>query len=512
MFKKLMGLFHYLKYHSHVSGGNIAPKFAKDKIPNNLTVIKQQIKEIIGESNDIVIRSLTIHAPTPEKILVVFINGLNDYRNVEYNVLKPILTHHYSKNLDNKNLLKYLTDEVIVSLHSSMVYSFNTAVESIMGGRCVIFFEGIDGAICTGSTGWETRGIIEPQTEASIRGPREGFNEDILTNITLIRRKIKNPKLKFENITLGNISQTEIALCYIDGIVDPNILRELKKRINKIHIDSILESGYIEQFVEDNPFSPFPTVGSTERPDVVVGKILEGRVAILCDGTPFVLTVPRIFMENFQVSEDYYRLSMFSSIIRIIRLLALIVSTALPAIYVAVQTYHHEIIPFKLFLTVAGAREGIPISSFSEALMMLFIFELLKEAGIRMPRPAGQTVTIVGAIVIGQATVSAGIASPLMVIVIALTAISGFITPELDFTVFFLRILLLAAGNILGFYGIAMATGVVVIHMCNIKSFGIEYLYPFGPTSVQELKDSFVRFPLWSLFFDNTRFRPENRK
>ncbi|GAB6086623.1 spore germination protein [Alkaliphilus crotonatoxidans] len=509
MIKKLMGLFHYLKYHSSSGNQDSAPTYVKDKIPRSLKEVADLIREVIGESTDVIIRNLTIHTPEPQKILVVFINGLNDYRNVEINVLKPILNHEFKA--APKNLLDYLTEEVITSLHSAPTYSFNNVIESIMSGRCILFLDGYQGAICTGAVGWETRGIIEPETEASIRGPREGFNEDILTNIALIRRKLKNPRLKIENITLGTISQTEIALCYINGIVDDNILNELKKRINKINIDSILETGYIEQFIEDHPLSPFPTIGSTERPDVVVGKILEGRIAILCDGTPFVLTVPRIFMENLQVSEDYYRRTLFASTIRLIRIMAFLVSTSLPGIYVALQTYHHEIIPFKLFLTIAGAREGIPISSFTEALMMLFIFEFLKEAGLRMPKPVGQTVTIVGAIVIGQATVEAGIASPLMVIVIALTAISGFITPELDFTIFFIRIVLLIAGNILGFYGIIMAAVGIFIHMNNIKSFGIEYLYPVAPTS-QELKDSLIRFPLWSLFFDHTSLKSENRK
>jgi spore germination protein KA len=236
----------------------------------------------------------------------------------------------------------------------------------------------------------------------------------------------------------------------------------------------------------------------------VIGKLMEGRVAVLCDGTPIVLTVPRLFIENIQVSEDYYTRPLYSTILRLLRVLALLITTALPALYVAVKTFHHEIIPFRLFVALTAAREGVPMPSALEALMMVLIFELINEGGLRMPRTVGQAVSIVGAIVLGQATVEAGIASPLMVIVIALTAISSFVIPSLRDSFLMLRIYFLICGSVLGFYGIGLAMVSIFIHLCNVRSFGVEYLTPVAPITLEGLKDTYVRPPLWTLFFDST--------
>jgi len=260
--------------------------------------------------------------------------------------------------------------------------------------------------------------VEEPDTEAVVRGPREGFTENLKTNTALLRRKIKNPNLRFELIKLGNQTNTNVCITYIKGICNEKFVTEARKRLKHIKTDSILESGYIEAFIEDAPYSPFATVANSEKPDVTAAKILEGRLAVLVDGTPIALTVPYLFMEGFQSSEDYYSRPYYVTLVRWIRFLAFFITVYLPSLYVAATTFHQELIPTPLLVTMIAAKEGTPFPAFVEALLMGLIFEILREAGVRMPRPIGQAVSIVGALVIGEASVSAGLIGAPMVIIV----------------------------------------------------------------------------------------------
>ncbi len=508
MLRRLMGVLQYLKYNTakHLHTDLSVLQYG-DNIPVLLEEAEARLKEILHNDEAVIFRPLRIKAFN-HNALIVYINGLTDKRAIELNVLQPLMTIEPQQDfsyITNKEVIDSIIKEHIQSVDCISEASLNAMIEKLLEGATILLLEGEASAIIINSIEWNGRSVSEPETEAVIRGPREGFTEDLLTNITMLRRKIKSPKLTFESTSLGTYSRTSVSICYIDGVADVEIIKELKKRLASIKIDTVLESGYIEQFIEDYPLSPFPSVGNTEKPDVVIGKLMEGRIAVLCDGTPFALLVPRLFVENIQVSEDYYTRTIYATTLRLLRLFALFISTTLPALYVSVQTFHHEIVPFKLFIALTAAREGIPFASVVEALVMVCIFELIKEAGLRMPKPVGQAISVVGAIVLGQATVEAGIASPLMVIVIALTAISSFIIPALDGTIFLLRIVYLLAGSIMGFYGITLAIVVTLIHMCNIKSFGVNYLSAMLPIPQSGLKDSYIRAPLWSLFFDNTR-------
>ncbi|AOY78204.1 hypothetical protein BJL90_02340 [Clostridium formicaceticum] len=465
--------------------------------------IENRLKEFFYNNEGLVIRPFKIKTYRNHKAFIAYIDGLVHMNSIEINVLKPLMKEDITQQLHyitSKTIADTLIAQVITSVNSFTVKMLDEAVFQLLKGSAIVFIEDSPTAIVVPSQNWETRSVAEPSAEAVVRGPREGFNEDLYTNITLIRRKVKNTKLKFEFITRGIYSNTELAICYIEGLADEKILKELKERIERMNIDAVLESGYIEEFIEDQPLSPFPTIGNTEKPDVVVGKILEGRIAILCDGTPFALTIPHLFIEHLQTGEDYYTRWTYASILRILRFFALFITTTLPAVYVAVQTFHQEIIPFKLFLSVASARDGIPFSSFTEAVMMIIIFELIKEAGIRMPKPVGEAISIVGAIVLGQATVEAGIASPLMVIVVALTAIAGFVVPALDEAILLSRVLLLVFASIVGFYGIVFGITMIFIYLCNLRSFGMEYLYALTPTYYKNFQDAYIRAPLWSIF------------
>jgi spore germination protein KA len=373
------------------------------------------------------------------------------------------------------------------------------AIENILSGQTAIFIDGYNSALYVSTQGFEARNVEQPDTESSVRGSREGFNEILKVNTSLIRRKINNPNLVFESMKLGKQTKTNIRIGYIEGIANPKIVDEVKQRLKRIDTDMILESGYIEQYIEDHPYSIFPTIANSEKPDKVAAKILEGRIAIFCDGTPFVLTVPHLFVETLQVGEDYYSRPYLASLMRLLRILALFLTVATPALFVAVATYHHEMVPSLLLTTMAAAEEKVPFPVFIEALMMSIVFELLREAGVRMPRPVGSAISIVGALVIGEAAVTAGLVSAPMVIVVALTAITGFVVTALNDAVILSRLLLLFLAAAFGFYGILMGTLLILGHMCSLRSFGSPYLAPVGPIIWSGWKDSLVRFPLWKL-------------
>ncbi len=371
-------------------------------LQNNLELLRQHL----GPSQDLIFREFLIGNSL--NAALVFLDGMVDRATVNESILQPLMydtrlvtsrqsiTHADLEALD-KTLLAI--GEVKKSSHLTDI------VQDCLSGKAILLIDGYCQAVMINTQGWESRGITEPLTEAVVRGPREGFTENLRFNTTMLRRKIKNPALTLESVVLGRKTRTDISIAYIKGVANPKLIREIKERLKRIDTDAILESGYIEQFIEDNPFSPFSTVGNSEKPDVVAAKILEGRAAIFVDGTPFVLTVPMFFIEGFQTAEDYYSRPFYASIVRLLRFLAFFISVLGPALYVALSTFNQELIPTALLLTMASAREGIPFPAVLETLIMGVIFEILREAGVRLPRPVGQAISIVGALVIGDEAV-----------------------------------------------------------------------------------------------------------
>jgi spore germination protein KA len=305
-------------------------------------------------------------------------------------------------------------------------------VDGYLSGDAVLLMDRYSKALVVGCKGWEKRQIEKPQNESVVRGPLESFTEDFITNTSMLRRIIQHPDLVIESMRIGRKTRTKVGITYVKGIVDQALVSEVKKRLNAINTDAILDSGYIEQFIEDSPFSLFPTIGHTEKPDVLAAKILEGRVGILVNGSPFALTAPMLFIEHFQSAEDYYGRPYDTSIIRLFRYLSTAFSILLPSLYVALTTFHQELIPTPLLFTMASAREGTPFPAVLEAGIMVVLFEILREAGVRLPNPVGQAISIVGALIIGESAVSAGLIGAPMVIVIALTAVSGFVVYSLS--------------------------------------------------------------------------------
>jgi len=484
-----------------------------EPIPESIEAIQSRLGEIFSDCSDFKFREITYEKKGLIRILVAYINGFVDKRSLNQDVIRPILDFFSNTELHETDCIYELLKEcVIVNDEINEACHMQQAVEGILSGEALLFIDGKNKALVIGVKEPQGRKVEEPDTETSIRGAREGFVENLLTNIALIRKRIKNPNLKLEMMQLGEQTKTDICICYIKGIANEEIVQEVRERLKKIKTDAILDTGIIEQFISDNPVSLFPSVGNSEKCDKLAGKLLEGRVAILCDGTPYVLTVPHLFVESIQTTDDYYDHAYFATFMRLLRLTALAISNLLPGMYVALVGFHHTVIPFKLMITLAASRQGIPFSPFTEAVLMIVAFELLREAGVRMPRPISQSLSIVGAIVLGEASVAAGISSNLMVIIVAITAVCSFVVPPLIRATMLLRFVFLAAANFLGFLGISFVAVAVFIHLCRLRSFGVPYMAPFSPLTFADLKDSFVVVPIWAMVTRPRILQPENSK
>ncbi|WP_100405797.1 spore germination protein [Bacillus solitudinis] len=467
-----------------------------------------QIKNILGKSDDFKFREFEAYFQTSFNIFICYLEGLVNEDIINFHLIKPLMEPNFvngQKDNIGEDKLTIIKKRIVSSPNVKEVKSMDEVVDGILLGETVIFINNYESALLVGTQGFESRSVEQPETESSVRGPREGFNEVLKVNTSLIRRKINNPKLIFEKMRIGKQTKTKVQIGYIEGIANPKIIAEVKKRLNKIDTDMILESGYIEQFIEDHPYSIFPTIANSEKPDKIAGKILEGRVAIFCDGTPFVLTIPHVFIETLQVTEDYYSRPYLVSLIRLFRVLALFLTVGTPAIFVSIASFHHEMVPSLLLITMAAAEEKVPFPAFIEAMLLIIMFELLREAGVRMPRPVGSAISIVGALVVGEAAVTAGLVSAPMVIVVALTAITGFVVTALNDAIILARFFLLILSAAFGFYGILMGTLILLGHICSLRSFGTPYLAPVGPIFFGEWKDALIRVPLWLL-----KFRPQS--
>ncbi|MBU5593011.1 spore germination protein [Clostridium sp. MSJ-4] len=435
---------------------------------------------------------------------IVFIDGLTDKTIINENVIKPIVNSKNHNSLKSCELCSYIEESVVLCDEVEKTKDVNVIITSIMYGKTALFIDGVFGALILNTKGAPTRAISTPPSENVVRGSREGFTESILVNINLIRKRIQDPNLKIEFNEIGRRTKTKICIVYIKDIAQDEIVNEVKKRLDNIDIDGILESGYIEEFIKDEPLSPFKTIANTERPDVAAGKLLEGRVVIICDGTPFVLSLPCLFIELFQASEDYYNNYLFSSFNRLLRIICFFLTTSTPAIYVSVVAYHQEMIPTSLFMSIASSREGLPFPTIVEAIFMLLTFEILREAGVRLPQQIGQAISIVGALVLGEAAVSAKFISAPMVIVVALTGVSGFAVPSMLESVIVLRLLFLIASFILGLYGYIFAIIGLFTYLMSMKSFGVNYMEYTDIISKENIRDTAIRVPHWLM-----KYRPK---
>lgn len=462
------------------------------------------IRDAFGNSSDLVIREVRFGISPGTAVLVVHLDGLVDKSLVSEAIIKPIaVTSEFfePERLSSAEVQGRLKDRLILVTALKQVSVRSDFLCSITSGECGIIIDGSSEAFACDVRGFESRSLEEPPSEVVIRGPREGFTEVLRINTSLIRRRIRDPRLWIEEFTVGRVSRTQIAIVYIKGIANDKIVQEARDRITRIDIDSIQESGELEEFIEDAPLSPFPTILRTERPDRVVGALLQGRIAILTDGTPFVLVVPVTFLMFLTSTEDYYERFFIASAVRLLRFVSFFIAFFLPALYVAVTTFHQEMLPTPLVLAIAAQREGVPFPAVFEALLMELAFEILREAAVRLPKIYGPAISIVGVLILGEAAVRAGLVSSAMIIVVALTAISSFVTPvfSLSIAVRLLRFPMILLAGTLGLFGVVFGFSVSVIHLCTLRSFGMPFLEPIAPVIVSDLQDALVRFPWWAM-------------
>jgi spore germination protein KA len=507
MFRFLYKKIRALQKNNYKDCCNVEDEKIMSSMSFDLNVNMNTLRDIFGGSKDIIFREFVFGKNKNIQAAVIYVEGMCEKAIINDVIMKTLMYDNVLINMEDRidiSKLEIIKTNMLSVGNIEDVNDMDKVIENCLSGDTVLLIQGCNKGLSINTRAWESRGIDEPKTEAVVRGPREGFTENISTNMTLLRRKLKDPNFIFEAMRIGRKTRTSVCIAYLKNVADPDLVKEIKERLNRIDTDAILESGYIEQFIEDEPLSIFPTIGNCEKPDSTAAKILEGRVAILVDGTPFVLTVPMLFVEGFQTSEDYYSRTIFSSFIRLLRYTAFMISILAPGAYVMLSVFHQELIPTALLFTMAANREGIPFPAVMEAELMLITFEILREAGVRLPRPVGQAVSIVGALVIGEAAVSAGLVGGLMVIVTAITAVSSFVVPVYTDVGSILRMIVLIMVASLGIFGLSICFLGVLIHLTSLRSFGAPYLSPIAPFNKQGFKDTFIRMPLWKM---NTRPR-----
>jgi spore germination protein KA len=447
-------------------------------------------------NKDIVIRKFTIGGK--HKAFLAFIDGMADKVTINNFILRPLLKDVDFKNLDEECHLDYIVENVLEINRITKIDVPDEVVCQILTGSTALYIDGCNYYILCETKGFEKRAVEKPQTEGVVRGAQEAFNENLRTNVTLIRRIIKNNDLTTEYMKIGDKNNIQCAIMYINGLINPAIVKEVKRRISSIKSDFVTGDGMLEQFIEDTPFSLIPTVLNTERPDRTASHIVEGKAAILADGVPFSLIVPSTIHAQIHSPEDVGLKWQHASTLRIVRWLAIVIAILLPGLYVALTNFHREMIPTDLLVAIAQAKENVPFPTVVEILLMELAFELIREAGIRIPGIIGNTLGIIGALILGQAAVEANIVSPILIIVIAVTGLGNFAIPNfsLAFGIRIIRFAFIFLGASLGFYGIALGMVATVVIVSNMKSFGIPILIPVGPKAKRSF-DLFLKWPVW---------------
>ncbi|MDG0792700.1 spore germination protein [Cohnella ginsengisoli] len=456
------------------------------------------LRQRFHPSSDIVFRAFALQDRTP--LLLVYLDGMASVESIEGNVLKPLLFGGLPEGIDRMRTLAETFRREWVPLANVLTdESLESLVKHILQGNMAILADGEASALVAQVQGYEKRSIQEPLKESTLRGSKEGFVENIRTNQSLIRRRILHADLKMESFTIGEYTRTEVMLVYMQGKADEKVLASVREKLKGIELEGVIDSSYIEEWIENNSFSLFSQIQNTERPDIVTASLLQGKVALLTSGTPFALVLPVSFWSGLQSADDYFERFTFVMLTRFIRYVMTFISFALPAIYVALSTFHPEMVPSYLMISIATARENSPFPTVIEVFLMMFVFDGLQEAGVHLPNQLGPVVSIIGALVIGQAAVEAGIISTPIIIVISLTGVAAYTIPRYSATLPFrlLRYMLLFVAGMLGFVGFAYGIIFLLIHLVMLESFGTPYLSPVAPFDGKRIKDLFIRYPFW---------------
>ncbi|WP_062107287.1 spore germination protein [Bacillus niameyensis] len=472
------------------------------------------IKEILGSNDDFVIRRFSIYGA--HSAAICYFSNLVEQQTINYEVLKPLMKmpEYIDKDkLKNDRILKVLAEEVLYHGEIKEESNLGKLIDAVLAGETILVIDGVTNAFHLDTYYVEKRAIAPPETEQVIIGPREGFIERLGTNLGLLRYRLPTADFRVKTLKVGRLTKSKVAICYLDGIADQALVDEVESRLKKIDIDAVLDVGYLEQYIEDNHYTPFTQTLLTERPDSTVGNLIEGRVAILVDGSPFTMLVPAVFNQFYQATEDYSTRFIMGSFTRFIRMFALVFSLVFPALYVSFISFNPELLPTEFAVAVAGGRAGVPYSAVIEVLILEGSMEILREATVRLPKQIGNALSIVGVLIIGQAAVQAGLSSPITVVVIAITTIGSFATPvyNASFALRALRFPLAILAGIFGLYGVMVGLIVILNHMLSLKSFGVPYLSPTSPWNAQGMKDSVIRFPFWKMSFRPVMFHSTNK-
>lgn len=450
-------------------------------------------REIFKNDVSIRFRKLRIRTNITAECMLIYFDGMVDSEQLNDGVIEPLLQSNTEN--DSNSIAEYIETQLLCVRDARQESFIEKIIGGLLYGEAVLLVSDSKNALCIDIKGFKTRGIKEPDTERLLSGPHEGFEETAMLNIAMLRRKLQTPDLNIEMLRLGRRSNTMVFICYLGTLADKNYVLRLKKRIKKIDIDGILDTNYIAESISDNRYSLFKTVGKTERPDVAAARLLEGRIAVIADGTPVVLTLPYLFSENFQSDEDYYRNFYIASISRFLRYVSFFIAITLPGLFIALISHHHALLPTSLAIAVEKLRGGVPFLPITECLIMLLVFEILKETGLRMPQGLGHALSVVGGLVVGQAAVEARIISTPMLIVIALSAVSGLMVQRLSSAVVCIRFFLIILGEIFGLLGIFSGLCVILAHILSLSSLGVDYTVSLKSITLQSLKDSVVRLP-----------------
>lgn len=469
--------------------GTGSRKQARVRLNRDLMENMVKVRALSQNSTDLLERQIEVSG-VPVAILMC--EGMVNLQLFTQILVRP-LTELSLENADGEAVARWVSRETVLSGDQKEFFTYDELFSFLMAGFVVLLIDGVDRGIACGMQGYSFRSVSEPSTEMNITGSREGFVEPIRVNQTMIRRRLRSPSLKFEMYPIGEKSRTDICLVYLTDTADPRMVEEVKRRLGKLSSDILLSQGYLRPYLEGQPLSPFSSVGTTERPDTLCAKINEGRIGILVDGTPFALVVPYLFEEHFQSMDDYSYRPYYGSFIRLLKYFAFLLSIFLPGGYVAITSFSPEMLPDTLLFNIAASEQQTPFSMMTEALVIHLIYEIMREAGLRLPRPVGHAVSIIGALVIGDAAVKAGIIGSSMVMVVALTALSSFVVPSLYEPAAILKFVFILVGGTWGLFGISVGFVLLLTNLCALESLGVPVMAPLSPCAPADLRDGLWR-------------------
>ena len=469
--------------------GTGSRKWAKTRLDKDLMENMVKIRAFTQNTTDLLERQIEVSGV---KVAILMCEGMINLQLFTQIMVRPLSSLEI-QDADGEAVAHWVSKQTVLSGDQKEFFTYDELFTFLMAGFVVLLIDGVDRGIACGMQGFSFRSVSEPSTEMNISGSREGFVEPIRINQTMIRRRIRSPSLKFEMFPVGEKSRTDICLVYLTDTVDQRLVESVRKALSSVSSGIVLSQGYLRPYLEGKPLSPFSSVGTTERPDTLCAKINEGRIGILVDGTPFALIVPYLFSENFQSMDDYTYRPYYGSFIRLLKYLAFFISIFLPGLYVAITVFSPEMLPDTLLFNIAATEQQTPFSMMTEALVIHLIYEIMREAGLRLPRPVGHAVSIIGALVIGDAAVTAGIIGSSMVMVVALTALSSFVVPSLYEPAAVLKFVFIVVGGTWGLFGISVGFMLLLTNLCALESFGIPVMAPTSPTAAADMRDNFWR-------------------